>query len=37
MIMIKFQFENGIIREFRSLGHALEWAHKNHTRIVREL
>ena len=35
--MIKFQFENGVVREFKSLGHALEWAHKNQTRIVREL
>ena len=35
VIMIKFQFENGIIREFKSLGYALEWAHKNSTRVIR--
>lgn len=35
--MIKFLFENGTTREFKSLGYALDWAHKNHTRIVREL
>ena len=33
--MLTFEFENGVIREFKSLGHALEWAHKNQTRIIR--
>ena len=35
--MIKFLFEYGATLEFKSLGYALEWAHKNHPRIVREL
>lgn len=33
--MKTYLFENGITLQFKSLGHALEWAHKNNTRIVR--
>lgn len=34
--MITFDFENGVILQLKSLGHALEYAHKNNTRIVRQ-
>lgn len=33
--MKTYLFENGKELQFKSLGHALEWAHKNNTRIVR--
>ncbi len=33
--MKTYLFENGMILQFDSLGAALEWAHKNGTRIVR--
>lgn len=33
--MLTFEFENGVTKCCKSLGHALEWAHKNSTRIIR--
>lgn len=30
-----FEFENGKVLQLKSLGHALEWASKHNTRIVR--
>jgi len=33
--MITFEFENGITLQLKTLGDALEYAHKNNTRIVR--
>ena len=33
--MLTFEFENGVILEFKSLGWALEYAHKNNIRIIR--
>ena len=33
--MKTYEFENGKELQFKSLGHALEYAHKNNTRIVR--
>lgn len=35
--MITFLFENGLQLQFKSLGYALEYAHKNNTRIVKEI
>ena len=32
--MITFEFENGVICEFKSLGWALECAHKNNNRVI---
>lgn len=32
--MFTFEFENGLTLQFKSLGHALEYAHKNNTRIL---
>lgn len=34
-MMKTYEFENGMTLQFKSLGHALEYAHKNGTRIVR--
>ena len=34
---MNYQFEDGTIRWFSSLGYALEYAHENNTRLVREL
>ena len=34
--MITYEFENGHKQEFKSLGWALEYAHRNNTRIKRE-
>lgn len=33
--MIWFTFENGQRLQFKSLGYALEYAHKHNTRILR--
>jgi len=33
--MLTFEFENGVIHEFKSLRWALECAHKNNTRFIR--
>lgn len=33
--MKTYLFENGKELQFKSLGYALEWAHKHNTRIVR--
>ena len=33
---ITFEFENGKIFKFKTLGCALEYAHKNNTRLVRQ-
>lgn len=33
--MKTYEFENGMTLQFKSLGYALEYAHKNGTRIVR--
>ena len=33
--MQTFEFENGSTLQFKSLGHALEYAHNNNTRIIR--
>lgn len=33
--MILVKFENGKVLEFKSLGYALDYAHKNNTRILR--
>ncbi len=35
--MILYRFENGQELEFKSLGYALDYAHKNNTRILRVL
>ena len=35
--MNTYIFENGKELQFKSLGHALEYAHKNNTRILRVL
>lgn len=35
--MITYRFENGRELQFKSLGNALEYAHKNNTRIMRVL
>lgn len=34
---MQYLFENGDVRWFSSLGGALEYAHKNITRLLREL
>ena len=33
--MKTYEFENGMTLIFKTLGYALEYAHKNNTRIVR--
>lgn len=33
--MMTFKFENNLTLDFPTLGHALEYAHKNNTRILR--
>ena len=33
--MKTYEFKNGMILQFPSLGHALEYAHKHNTLIVR--
>ena len=35
--MKTFKFENGQILQFKSLGYALDYTHKNKTRILRIL
>lgn len=33
--MTSYKFENGLTLQFKSLGYALDYAHKNNTRLVR--